>query len=186
MALTNNFVKDMYVLYEGVVHYVMDRMYKTQGRQGGLIILKMRNMNTGNLITITMKAGMKLEEVEVITKEMQYLYTDNSGIYFMDTETFETITISKEVVGSYVNYLKEGDKMLTIWCGDKILDIKRNPSVVLEVTEAQEAVKGNTATNAMKEVKVETGYIVKVPMFINKGDRITINTDSGDYTGRIN
>lgn len=186
MALTSDFVKDMYVIYEGVIHHILDRQYKTQGRQGGLMILRMRNMVTGNVITHTLKAGMKLEEVEMQNKEMQYLYSDDSGIYFMDTNTFDTVSIPAEIVGDYKNFLKEGDKIVTLVNEGKVLNIKRNPSVVLEVIEAYDAVKGNTANNASKEVTVETGYKVKVPLFINKGDRITINTDSGDYTGRVN
>lgn len=184
--MTDTFVKDMYVMYEGVLHHVLDRFYKTQGRQGGLIILKMRNMNSGNMNTITMKAGMKLDAVNVEMKEMQYLYKDTGDLYFMDSETFETINIPKDVVGDYENYLKEGDKILTQIYDGKVIDIKRSAAVTLEVVEAMDAVKGDTATAAMKEVTVETGYVVKAPMFIKKGDKISINTDSGEYTGRIN
>jgi elongation factor P len=186
MAMTDTFVKDMYVLYEEVLHHVLDRFYKTQGRQGGLIILKMRNMNTGNLNTITMKAGTKLEAVNVEMRDMQYLYKDDTDLYFMDTESFETVSVSKAIVDDYENYLKEGDKVLMQYFDGKVVNIKRNASVVLEVTEAMDAVKGDTTTNAMKDVTVETGYVLKVPMFIKKGDKITINTESGDYSGRVN
>lgn len=186
MGMTNQFVKDLYVMVDGKIHHIMDRQYKTQGRQGGLVILKMRNMESGNIITQTLKSGMKLEEVEVETVEVQYLYKDNTGIYFMDVNTYETISIPASIIGDYVNFLKEGDKVLAQANNGKFLNIKRNPSVTLEVTEAFEAVKGNTANNASKEVTVETGYKVKVPLFIQKGDKIAINTDTCSYTGRIN
>jgi len=186
MALTNTFVKDMYLLYEGTLHYVLDRQYKTQGRQGGLIILKMRNMQTGNIKEITIKSGMKLEEVDVETKELQYLYKDDSSAYFMETTTFENLPLSLDVIGDYIKYMKEGDTLLAAFYNGKAINVKKNPSVTLEVTQAQDAVKGNTATNAMKEVTVETGFTIKVPMFVRKGDKIIINTDSGEYTGRSN
>lgn len=186
MALTNTYVKDMYLLYEGTLHYVLDRQYKTQGRQGGLIILKMRNMQTGNIKEITIKSGMKLEEVEVDTQELQYLYKDDSIAYFMDTTTFENVPLSLDLIGDYIKYMKEGDTVLAAFFNGKAINIKKNPSATLEVTQADDAVKGNTATNALKEVTVETGYKIKVPMFIKKGDKIIVNTDSGDYTGRSN
>lgn len=186
MALTNQFVKDMYLMYEGQIHIILERQYKTQGRQGGLMILKMRNLNSGNIITHTLKSGMKLEQIEVETVEVQYLYKDDAGIYFMDVNTFETVNIPAVVVGNYVNFLKEGDKVLALTYNGKFLNIKQNPSVTLEVIEAYDAVKGNTANNAMKEATVETGYKLKVPLFIQKGDKISINTDAGDYTGRVN
>jgi elongation factor P len=186
MAMTDAFVKDMYVIYDGVLHHILDRFYKTQGRQGGLMILKMRNMNTGNLNTVTLKSGNKLEAVNVAIKEMQYLYKDDADLYFMDSETFETVNVSKKIIDDYENYLKEGDKVLMQFFDDKVINVKRNLSVTLEVTEAMDAVKGDTSNNPQKEVTVETGYVLKVPMFIKKGDKISINTDSGSYTGRVN
>jgi elongation factor P len=150
------------------------------------MILKMRNLNSGNIVTHTLKSGLKLEEIEVTNMEVQYLYRDDNGIYFMDVETFETVSIPAVIVGDYVNYLKEGDKVLALVYNGRVLNIKRNPAVNLIVTEAFDAVKGNTANNASKEVTVETGYKLKVPLFIQKGDKITINTDSGEYSGRVN
>lgn len=186
MALTNQFERDMYLMIEGKIHHVLDRQYKTQGRQGGLMILKMRNLDSGNIITQTLKSGMKLEQIEVETVEVQYLYKDDSGIYFMDVNTFETVAIPAKIVDNYVNYLKEGDKVLALAYNGKFLNLRHTPSVNLVVTEAYDAVKGNTANNATKDATVETGYKLKVPLFIQKGDKISINTDSGEYTGRVN
>jgi len=143
-------------------------------------------MQTGNINTITIKSGMKLEEVDVDTQEIQYLYKDEKSAYFMETTTFENMEIPLGILDDYVHYMKEGDTMLAIFYNGKALNIKKNPSVTLEVTQAQDAVKGNTATNAMKEVTLETGHKIKVPMFIKQGDKVIINTDSGEYTGRQN
>ncbi|HNZ70661.1 MAG TPA: elongation factor P [Candidatus Dojkabacteria bacterium] len=186
MALTNQFSKDMYIMFNDQIHHILDRQLKTQGRQGGLIILRLRNLGTGNVFSHTIKSGTKLEEVDMETKELQYLYKDGQGYNFMDTTTFDTVSISEDIIGDYGKLLKEGDKLLGLSNEGKVLNIKRNPSVTLEVVEAQDAVKGNTATNAMKEVTTETGLKIMVPLFIKKGDKISINTENISYTGRIN
>ncbi len=185
MAQTSHFVRGMYVMLTDGIYSVEDRSLKTQGRQGGLIILKLRNIKTGNILTETLKAGAKLEEVLLETKKMQYLYADDKSAYFMDSESFETVPVKKEVLGDYLSYLKEGEELLMLVYEDEIVDVKRNPSVVLEVTEAEDAIKGNTANNAMKDVILETGLKIKVPMFIKKGDKVVVNTESGVYSKKF-
>ncbi|HNR28856.1 MAG TPA: elongation factor P [Candidatus Dojkabacteria bacterium] len=186
MPLTDQPVKGMYIKEDGRFFFLEDRKLKTQGRQGGLVIMKLKALDNGQIINKTVKSGTKVEYINPETKEAQYLYKDDSFAYFMDTSTYETVNISKDVIGSYVNFLKEGDSILMLTYEGKILSIKENPSVVLEVTVAQDAVKGNTANNATKLVTVETGYQLKVPLFIKKGDKIKINTETGEYSGKAN
>jgi elongation factor P len=186
MAFTDQPKKDMYILYEEKEYYIMDRMYKTQGRQGGLFILKLKSLETGNNLTVTLKSGAKVEEIEPLTKEVQYLYKDDASAYFMETTTFETIPMNLDVLGDYINYLKEGDKTLIIEYEGKILDVRRKASVNLKVISASEGVKGNSAGNPTKSVTVETGHTINVPLFVREGDIVSINTESGEYTGRIN
>ena len=102
----------------------------------------------------------------------------------MDTETYEMLSIPKDVIGSYINFLKEGEKILIMFNEGKVLSIKENPSVKLKVVEASDGVRGNTANNATKTVKLETGYEVNVPLFIKIGDILVINTETGQYTSR--
>ena len=184
MPITTQPVKGMYLLEDGRVFILQDRKLKTQGRQGGLIILKMKALDNGQVVNKTIKAGAKVEYVEPETKSFQFLYSDDAGSYFMDSETYETIMIPKDVVGGYVNFLKEGEATLMMLYDGKILTIKENVSVDLEVIEAVEAVKGNTSSSASKEVTVETGYKVHVPLFIKKGDVIKINTETGQYSSK--
>lgn len=185
MALTDQPRKDMYVKIDGKEFYILDRSYKTQGRQGGLLILKLKNLETGNNSTITLKAGTKVDVFEPETKEVQYLYHDGDSAYFMDTSTFETIPLNLNIVGDYINFLKEGDKTLITVHEGKVIDIRRKATATLKIIDAPEAVRGNTAGNAMKQVTVETGYKVNVPLFVNLGDVITINTETGEYSGRV-
>lgn len=184
MPITTQPVKGMYLLEDGRVFILQDRKLKTQGRQGGLIILKMKALDNGQIINKTIKAGAKVEYVEPETKSFQFLYSDDAGSYFMDSETYETIMIPKDVVGGYVNFLKEGETTLMMLYDGKILTIKENISVDLEVIEAVDAVKGNTSSSASKEVTVETGYKVHVPLFIKKGDVIKVNTETGQYSSK--
>ncbi|KKR06435.1 MAG: Elongation factor P [candidate division WS6 bacterium GW2011_GWF2_39_15] len=185
MAFTVQPRKNTYLRIDGKIFYVNDRLLKTQGRQGGLIILKLKSLDTGNNSEVTIKSGSKVEEVETETKEVQYLYSDESAAYFMDTTTFETVTVSMKMIGDYKYFLKEGERTLVLLVDGVIIDIRRKASVELTVVQATDAVKGNTANNALKEVALETGYKVNVPMFVKEGDVITVNTDTGEYTGRV-
>ena len=184
MPLTAQPVKGMYVKEGGKIYHLLDRKLKTQGRQGGLIIMKMKSMEDGKVLSKTIKAGVKVEQILPETKEVQYSYSDGETSYFMDTETYEMISISKDVIGNYINFLKEGEKILVMFYEGKVLSIKENPSVKLKVVEASDSVRGNTANNATKTVKLETGYEVNVPLFIKTGDTLVINTETGQYTSR--
>ncbi|HNW32834.1 MAG TPA: elongation factor P [Candidatus Dojkabacteria bacterium] len=184
MPITAQPVKGMYLLEEGRVFILQDRKLKTQGRQGGLIILKMKALDSGQIVSKTIKAGAKVEYIEPETKEVQFLYSDSEGSFFMDSETFETIMIPKDVIGSYVQFLKEGESVLVMLFDGKILSVKEQPSVSLKVTESSDAVRGNTSNSATKEVVLETGYKVHVPLFIKVGDVLKINTETGAYSGK--
>lgn len=184
MPLTTQPVKGMYILQEGRVFHLLDRQLKTQGRQGGLIVMKKKALDNGQVLTETIKAGTKVEYINPETREVQYTYSDGTNSYFMDTLTFETINIPREVIGRYVGFLKEGSSHLIMMHEGKVLTIRENPVVELEVVSAQDAVKGNTSGSASKGVTVETGYKLQVPMFIKKGDIIKINTETGEYSGK--
>lgn len=186
MPLTDQPVKGMYIREEERIFLLQDRKLKTQGRQGGLVIMKLKALDNGQIINKTVKSGTKVEYVNPETKEVQYLYSDDSSAYFMDMETYETINIPKDVIGSYLNFLKEGDSILILSYEGKVLTVKESSSVVLEVTTADDAVKGNTANSATKLVTVETGYQLHVPLFIKTGDKIKINTETGEYSGKSN
>lgn len=184
MPITTQPVKGMYLLEEGRVFIIQERQLKTQGRQGGLIILKMKALDNGQIVNKTIKAGAKVEYVEPETKEVQFLYSDNEGSYFMESDTYETVMIPNGVIGDYVKFLKEGESVLVMVHEGKILTVKEHPSVNLTVTEASDAVRGNTSSSATKEVTLETGYKVHVPLFIKVGDIVKINTETGEYSGK--
>jgi len=184
MPLIDQPVKGMYIRMEGKIYFLLDRKLKTQGRQGGLIIMKMKSLSSGKVLKRTIKAGLKIEQIIPETKEVQFSYIDDNNAYFMDTGTYELIPIAKEVLGNYINFLKEGEKILILFNDGEVLTIKENATVKLEVIEATDSVRGNTANNATKTVQLETGYKVNVPLFIKTGDILIINTETGQYTSR--
>ena len=174
----------MYIREGNRIFYLVDRKLKTQGRQGGLVIMKMKALDTGQVIERTIKAGVKVEYIEPETVEVQYLYSDDTSCYFMDTGTYENFPIKKDVIGDYVNFLKEGDTCLVMKHDGNVINLRGNPTVELKVTESTPAVRGNTANSATKSVTVETGYTLNVPLFIEKGDILKINTETGEYSGK--
>jgi elongation factor P len=184
MGLTDRFVKGMHLLIDGDIYLVVNRMYKTQGRQGGLVIMDLKNVADGKVVEKTFKAGTKLEVIDTEYKELQYLYSDDEHAHFMDTKTFENYTMNLTSLGNYQNFLKESDKYVVQFYEGRPISLRENPTVELEVVEAPPAVKGNTATSATKNVTTSTGYKVAVPLFVKKGDVITVNTDTGEYSGR--
>ena len=184
MATTDQIKKDMFIVLDGDIAQVTDRKLKTQGRQGGLIIFEAKKVETGQIINQTVKAGTKFEYIEPSYKELQFLYADDQ-LYFMETETFENISVSKDLVDDYIQYMKEGERYVVLFHDGKALTLRKNRSVELEVVESVDAVKGNTANSATKMVTTDTGYRLSVPLFVNKGDKITVNTETGEYTGRV-
>jgi elongation factor P len=184
MAMVDQFSKGMFLLVDDQLNVVVDRRYKTQGRQGGLIILDFKNIETGLTSNKTVKAGTKFEQVIPEYREMQYLYMDGESAYFMDTESYENETIKNDLIGSYSQFLKEGDKYVVMFHEGSAISLRENNTVELKVTEAMDAVKGNTANSATKIVTTETGYKVNAPMFVKVDDIITVNTETGEYMGR--
>ncbi len=186
MPLTDQPVKGMYIKDEGRYFFLQDRMLKTQGRQGGLITMKLKALDNGQVVSKTIKSGTKVEFISPTTQQVQYMYRDDSYLYFMNMETFETMSIYKDIVGEYAKYLKEGENILVLMYEGQILSITENPSVILEITKTDDAVKGNTANAATKLATVETGYQLQTPLFVKEGDKIKINTQTGEYIGKAN
>jgi elongation factor P len=184
MAMTDQPTKGMYLNIDGKYYFVVDRQLKTQGRQGGLIILTLKDLFASTTLNKTIKAGVKVEEIIPEVKEVQYLYADGSHVHFMDTSSYENISIARDVIGEYISFLKDGEVVLVQQYEGRVISIKENPTIELEVTESVDAVKGNTSNQATKVVTLETGYKVQVPLFVKKGDKVIVNTESGTYSGR--
>ena len=146
---------------------------------------KLRDIKTGRVVDYTFNAGTKFDSVRLETKKMQFLYSDGTDFNFMDMSSFEQLSIPAETVGSAANWLKENDEATLMYAGDELISIEPPMFVELEVTETEPGFKGDTATGANKPATVETGAQVYVPLFVNEGDVIKIDTRTGEYLSRV-
>lgn len=159
--------------------------FYSPGKGSALMKARIKNLLTGKNVEYAYKSNEQVEVLDVQSVEMQYLYKDNESLYFMDERTYNQFSLPLNIVGSVYKYFKEGDKMYVYLHEDKPLTIRPPLSVKLKVVEAENADKGDTVTGAKKSVKVETGATVMVPLFIKVGETITVNPETGEYTGRV-
>ncbi|MGE5392207.1 MAG: elongation factor P [Candidatus Saccharibacteria bacterium] len=149
-----------------------------------VIQTKMRNLITGKVMEYSFKFGEKIEGADVIRKKAQFLYNDEEGSHFMNPETFETVVVSKELVGNQKNYLKEGTDIQLIYFEERPIGLDLPIKIELKVIETAPGVKGDTAQGGSKPATLETGHVVNVPLFIKEGDVVRVNTTSGEYVER--
>jgi elongation factor P len=156
------------------------------GKGGAFVRTKVKNLKTGRVLDRTFRSGEKLEEADVVERKMQYLYQDGEDLVFMDTETFEQIPFSAEQVGDTRKWLKENlDIEVLFWRGRPI-NIEIPSFVDYTITRCDPGLKGDTAQGATKPATLETGAVVQVPLFVKEGERIRVDTRSGEYFERVN
>jgi len=165
---------------------VMKYDFTKMGRGNAVIKVKAKNLFTGSIVTKSFISGNVVENIALDKRHLQYLYKDDSLAYFMDPVSFDQFEIPLTVLGDDVLYLVEGEKSWVLFWEEKILGVELPASTVMEVTEAEPGSRGNTVSNVLKPVKMATGLVVMVPLFIGVGDKIKINTETGGYTGRSN
>ncbi len=152
------------------------------GRGSANIKVKVKNIRSGSTTDKSFINTAKVQDVRVLKKDLQYLYKDGENAYFMNPTTFEQVSVLLKVIGTDTYYLKEGESYNLSFLGDEALSINLPPKMVFVVEETPPGVKGNSATNVFKEAKLENGLIVKVPMFINIGEKVRVDTRTGAYT----
>ena len=186
MASTSDFKNGFCFEYNGVPHQITEFLHVKPGKGPAFVRTKLRSLSNGKVLDNTFSAGHKIEEVRVETHSFQYLYAEGDQFHFMNVESYEQITLDKKTLDA-PDLLKEGTiVMVQINTEtDLPLSVDMPSSIVLEVTYAEPGIKGNTATNATKPAKVETGASVNVPLFINEGDKIKIDTATGSYMERV-
>lgn len=176
--------KGVVIQLDGKPFRVIEYNQKVVGRGGSIVNVKIKNLIDGSLIPKTFKGQERIDSAEVTSRTVQYLYTDGTKYYFMDPETFEQFELSDDIVDGAINYLKEGDDLLLQSFNDTIINVELPKNVYLEVTQSENAVKGDTSSSIQKDATVETGLIVKVPAFIKVGDVISVDTSTGEYRER--
>ena len=171
--------------HEGQVFTVIDFLHVKPGKGAAFVRTKLRNVISGGVTDTTFNPTAKLQEAVIERKEMQYLYSDGELYYFMDQETFEQIPLNYEKVEEAIKFLKENMFAIIKFYKGEAFSVEAPNFVELLITQCDPSVKGNTATNAMKPATLETGAQVNVPMFVNEGDTIRVDTRTGEYMERV-
>ena len=169
---------------DGQVQQVIEFQHVKPGKGAAFVRVKMKNVVTGAVTETSFNPTAKFEEAFVERREMQYLYNEGDLYYFMDNETYEQIPISKDTLGDDFRFVKENTMCKILSVKGRVFGIEPPNFVELVVTKSEPGAKGDTATNVTKPAIVETGAEIKVPLFINEGDKIQIDTRTGEYMGR--
>jgi elongation factor P len=178
--------KGLTIELDGALYSIVDWEHNKTGRGGAKVKLKLRDVRAGHIIEQTYDSGAKFTRARVERQPAQYLYTDGNLYTFMNTETYDQIAINKDRLGDVALYLKENDDCQLLTYGDEAISVELPAAVVLEVTQTDPWVRGDTAQGGTKPATLETGLTVNVPLFVNQGDKVKVDTRSGEYLERAN
>ena len=185
MATTSNIKNGSVIFHKNKRMKVVEFLHVKPGKGPAFVRTKLKDISTGKVIDETFNSGVKLEFLKIEAKEMQYLYSDTDSHFFMDNQTFEQVSVVDNIIGKKIDFLKDGMNVDLLFDGSEILDIRLPAHVNLKVVETEPGIKGNTATGATKPAKVETGYLVQVPLFVAEGNILKIDTRTGEYIERL-
>ncbi len=184
MISTSDFHNGITIEMGGELYSIIEFQHVKPGKGAAFVRSKLRNLRSGAITEHTFRAGEKVARAHLERKEMEYLYRDEDLYNLMDLETYEQISIPEEKIGDGVKFLKENDHLNVLMHGEEVVGVDLPVTVVLKVKETEPGVKGDTASGASKPATMETGLVVQVPLFVNSGDSIKIDTRSGNYMER--
>ena len=176
--------KGTVVQIDGTPYRVVEYAQKVMGRGGSIVNVRLKNLLDGSVIPKTFKGADKIESAEVNTRSVQYLYSDDTTYFFMDPESFEQFELPADLVDSAKDYLKEGDMLSLQFFGERVINVELPKNLFLEVTYAEDVVKGDTSGAVLKDATLETGLKIRVPAFIKTGDVVSVDTSNGEYRER--
>lgn len=180
----NDIKNGMTVIIDGNLCLIQEFQHVKPGKGPAFIRIKLKNLRTGSTVEQTFNTNIKITKAHIDKNSVGYLYMSGDNFVFMNNETYEQIEVPRSVLGSDAEYIKEGIDITIDFYEGEIIGITLPEKVEYKVTETTEAVKGNTTNNAQKDATIETGKVVKVPLFIGKGENILISTKDGKYAGR--
>ena len=184
MINVNDFKTGVAINYDGNLYQVLEFQHVKPGKGAAIVKAKLKNLRTGSIAEYSFNAGIKIPTAHVSKITMQYLYNTGDSYSFMNMETYEQVDIDKSQIKDEVKYLKEGLEVVLIFFENEMLGIELPEKIDYKITNTEPAIKGNTATNATKDAIIETGMLVKVPLFIGEGEEIIVSTKDGKYVSR--
>lgn len=182
----SDFKKGLRIMCEGAPYQVLDFQHVKPGKGNQFTRTKMRNLLSGQLLERTFKSGERFEVPNVENREMQFLYKDDSGYNFMDQTNYEQVTMGNHEIGDAANYLVDNMQVVLLFYNERPVSVDVPKTVNLKVAKADPGVKGDRVTGATKHATMETGLVVNVPLHINEGDLLRIDTTTGEYVARVN
>lgn len=171
--------------YNGEMHVVLESEHRTPGNLRAFYQVKMRNMRNGKMIENRFRSGESIEFIRLERRDYEFLYKDGHSLFFMDKDNYEQIPVDAELLGDSINFLKENQDVQLAFVDNKVIAAELPSHVILKITHTEPGLKGDTATNVLKPAVVETGATVQVPLFINEGDLIRIDTRNSSYAERV-
>ncbi|HIC38331.1 MAG TPA: elongation factor P [Candidatus Marinimicrobia bacterium] len=184
MATTSNIKNGAVILHKNKRMKVIEFLHVKPGKGPAFVRTKLKDIQSGKIFDETFNSGAKLQFIKVEAKKMQYLYQEGDQYIFMDNETYDQTNVGEDVLGTSLGFLKAGLNVDLLFDGQEVLDVRLPAHVNLEVTHTEPGMKGNTATGATKPATLETGIVVNVPLFIDVGDILRLDTRTGSYIER--
>lgn len=185
MISTSDFSRGLTIVIDGQLYTIVEFSASHQGRGSAIVKAKLKNIENGVVVERAWKSGEKFEQAILENREMQYLYKSDELYTFMDTETYEQMTLSANDLGDAVDYLKENAMVNTVIYKGRAIGVDLPASVELTITETPPGVRGNTVSNATKAATLETGKVIQVPLFVNEGEVVRVDTRTGEYLTRV-
>jgi elongation factor P len=185
MATTADIRNGAVLMHKNKRMKVVEFQHVKPGKGGAFVRTKLKDIQSGKIIDETFNAGAKIEVIRIDVKAMQYLFDDGDSSVFMDNDSYEQFSIPNSTIDVNRNYLNAGMNVELLFDGEEVLDIRLPSHVVLSVSQTEPGLRGNTATGATKPATLETGYTINVPLFIEQGDLVKVDTRTGDYIERV-
>jgi len=186
VATTNDLKNGLVLNLDGQLWAVVEFQHVKPGKGGAFVRTKLKNVLSGKVVDKTFNAGTKVETATVDKRDMQYLYKDGADFVFMDSSTYDQIMVSAETVGDAANFMLENQEAIVALHDGTPLYVELPAAVVLEITYTEPGMQGDRATGGTKPATVETGYEIQVPLFLETGTKVKVDTRTGDYLGRVN
>ncbi len=186
MISTNQFKNGTHIDVDGVIFKVVDFQHVKPGKGGAFVRTKLKRLQDGAAIDRTFRAGEKFRLVRTETRKMQYLYSDGTDAHFMDSQSYEQLAVPEEQVSESLKWIVDNQEVEVLYVDEKPADVQLPPSVELAVTETEPGLRGDTASGGGdKPATLESGVTIRVPLFVNVGDRVKVDPRSGDYMSRV-
>ncbi len=184
MISVNDFKTGMTIIYEDAIYQVLEFQHVKPGKGAAFVKAKLRNLRTGSIIEKTFNSSVRVEQARIEKRDMQFLYSQGDSYFFMNMETYDQVELTEKQLGDEIKFLKENLIVTISFYEGEVLGLILPDKIEMKIVHSEPAVKGNTSSGAMKDATLETGMVIKVPLFVEEGETVVISTSDGKYVSR--